>query len=89
VPDLQTTKIDPATAGDYVEADIATWSEADYHRLLAELSPIFTAPRGTPEANRCEILANLVWAYEQVHYHEDKVPIVDGQRRIAAGLVAA
>lgn len=41
--------------------------EADYHAALAELSVLWDAPDGSPDADRLEVLALLVEAYEQAH----------------------
>lgn len=41
----------------------------DEHRAaLAEIERLWDAPDGSPEADRLEMLAELVEAYEQEHY---------------------
>ncbi len=43
-------------------------TEADYKEALAEIDSIFDAEPNTPEADRLDILALLVEAYEEQHY---------------------
>jgi HTH-type transcriptional regulator / antitoxin HigA len=40
-------------------------SEADYRSALEEIEALFDAPVGSPEADRLEVLATLVHAYEE------------------------
>ena len=46
----------------FVESDVATWSDADYRRLLAELDPIFQAVPGDPTFDRSIRLVDLIEA---------------------------
>jgi len=46
-------------------------TEADYHAALAEVETLWDAPEGSPEADRLEVLAMLVAAYEQTHFPID------------------
>jgi len=46
-------------------------SEADYDAALAELEALWSAPEDSPEADRLEVLAMLVGAYEQTHFPID------------------
>ena len=55
-------------SGRFLESDIATWSDADYRRLLAEIEPIFLAKQGTPDGSRRDVLFDLIEAYEQERY---------------------
>lgn len=41
--------------------------EADYRAALAEVAALWDAPDGSPDADRLEVLAILVEAYEQAH----------------------
>ena len=43
-------------------------TEADYKEALAEIDKVFDAEPNTPEADRLDILAMLVEAYEEQHY---------------------
>ena len=43
-------------------------TETDYKEALAEIDGIFDAEPNTPEADRLDILALLVEAYEEQHY---------------------
>ena len=43
-------------------------SELDYETALAQLEEVFEAREGTPEANRLEVLATLIEAYEDQHH---------------------
>lgn len=43
-------------------------TEADYRAALAEIDRLWAAPDGSPEADRLEILAILVEAYEKAHF---------------------
>ena len=43
-------------------------TEADYKEALAEVESIFDAEANTPEADRLDVLAMLVEAYEEEHY---------------------
>ena len=43
-------------------------TEEDHDRALARLWEIFDAQPGTPEGDEREILANLIEAYEDIHY---------------------
>ena len=43
-------------------------NEADYRAALTDLEALWNAPDGSPEADRLEILALLVEAYENAHY---------------------
>ena len=40
----------------------------DYDRALARLWEVFDAAAGTPEADECDALADLVAAYDDQHY---------------------
>lgn len=42
--------------------------EDDYQRALDRLSDIWESQRGTPEGDELEALANLIEAYEKIHY---------------------
>ena len=53
-------------------------TEADYKEALAEIEGIFHAEANTPEADRLDILAMLVEAYEEQHY---PIPAPDPGRR--------
>jgi HTH-type transcriptional regulator / antitoxin HigA len=43
-------------------------NESDYRAALAEVEALWGAPDGSPEAERLEILALIVAAYEQKHF---------------------
>lgn len=43
-------------------------SESDYQAALAEVERLWGAEEGTPEADRLDVLFELVWAYEEAHY---------------------
>jgi HTH-type transcriptional regulator/antitoxin HigA len=43
-------------------------NETEYRDALAEIEQLWDAPEGSPEADRLEILALLVEAYEKVHF---------------------
>ena len=43
-------------------------TEADYREALAEIESVFNAGANTPEADRLDVLAMLVEAYEEEHY---------------------
>ena len=43
-------------------------TEADYKEALAEIESVFNAEANTPEADRLDVLAMLVEAYEEEHY---------------------
>lgn len=43
-------------------------SEQEYEAALARLYELFHAEPGTPEGDEFEVLANLVEAYEAIHY---------------------
>ena len=56
-------------------------TEADYRWALAEIEQYFDRepPRGTPEADRFEVLADLIEAYEARHWsieHADAVELI-------------
>lgn len=42
--------------------------EADYRAALAEVEALWAAPDSSPEAERLEILALIIEAYEQRHF---------------------
>lgn len=46
-------------------------TETDHLAALAEIERLWDAPDGTPEADRLEVLATLVDAYEQKHHPID------------------
>jgi len=48
-------------------------TEADYDWALAEIAPYFEhePAKGTPEADRFDVLADLIEAYESRHWHID------------------
>lgn len=46
-------------------------TEQDYRRALAEVERLMDADEGTPEADRLDILATLVEAYEDEHWPID------------------
>ena len=52
----------------FVEADMTTWSEGDYTRLLAEFEQLFNTPHGSASSARYEALADLIEAYEEANY---------------------
>ena len=52
----------------FVETNTATWSAGDYTRLRAEFEGLFNTPRGTDRSARYEALADLIEAYEEMHY---------------------
>lgn len=52
----------------FVEADITTWNEADYRRLLNFIEQLFLAEEGTPASDRANVLFDRIEAYEQSHY---------------------
>ena len=56
----------------FVEADVTTWSETDYRRLLDEIEPIFLAEEGSPASERADVLFERIEAYEQHCYHKDE-----------------
>jgi HTH-type transcriptional regulator/antitoxin HigA len=43
-------------------------NEAEYRKALAEAEILWDAPDGSPEADRLEVLALLIGAWEQSHY---------------------
>lgn len=43
-------------------------SEADYQAALSEIEKLFNAEPNTPQADRLEVLATLVEAYEEEHF---------------------
>ena len=43
-------------------------TEADYEAALAEIESLFDAEPGTAEADKLDVLATLVEAYEEKHY---------------------
>ncbi len=43
-------------------------TEQDYQEALTEIERLFDAEPGSPEADRLEVLATLVEAYEERHY---------------------
>lgn len=43
-------------------------TEVDYKEALAEIESVFNAEANTPEADRLDVLAMLVEAYEEEHY---------------------
>ena len=43
-------------------------NDADYRAALAEAEALWEAADGSPEADRLEVLALLISAYEQSHY---------------------
>jgi HTH-type transcriptional regulator / antitoxin HigA len=46
-------------------------TKADYERAVAEIQRLWGARPGTPEADRLDILATLVDAYEEKHFPID------------------
>ena len=51
-------------------------TEEEYRRALHRLGEVFHAQPGTPEGDEHEILADLVEAYETVHYPmKDPTPV--------------
>jgi HTH-type transcriptional regulator/antitoxin HigA len=46
-------------------------SEEDYEEALAETERLWSAPAGTPDGDRLDILATLIDAYETQHYPMD------------------
>ena len=46
-------------------------SEADHERALVELGKLWGAPSGSAEADRLDVLATLIDAYESEHYPMD------------------
>lgn len=46
-------------------------TEADYHLALKEIEGLMSAPAGSPEGDRLDILVTLVEAYERIHYPID------------------
>jgi HTH-type transcriptional regulator/antitoxin HigA len=57
-------------------------TEADYDRTLAEIAPYFQREPepGTPEADRFDVLATLIAAYEREHWPIDPPDAVDAIR---------
>ncbi|MBL8448010.1 MAG: transcriptional regulator [Zoogloeaceae bacterium] len=43
-------------------------TDEEHRAALAEIESLWNAPEGTPEADRLEVLAMLVEAFEQAHY---------------------
>ena len=43
-------------------------TEEEYRRALQRLWEVFDAERGTPEGDECDRLADLVEAYEDIHF---------------------
>lgn len=43
-------------------------TDEEHRAALAEIETLWDAPGGTPEADRLEVLAMLVEAFEQAHY---------------------
>jgi HTH-type transcriptional regulator/antitoxin HigA len=43
-------------------------TEAEHHEALADIERLWDAPEGSPEADRLEVLAMLVEAYEKAHF---------------------
>ena len=75
----------------FVESEISTWSESDCRRLLAEVDSVFQAKRDTPEGGRLDTLADLIEAYEDVHYvmREPSPEAVEKYERDKSGVFAA
>lgn len=46
-------------------------TEAEYRAALDEVARLFDAPDNTPEADRLEVMAQRVEAYEAAHYRID------------------
>ena len=46
----------------------AIHTERDYEAALAEVERLWGAKLGTPDGQRLDVLANLIEAYEDVHY---------------------
>jgi antitoxin component HigA of HigAB toxin-antitoxin module len=57
----------------------AILTEADYDAALVELDKIFDADDDTPEGKRLMELADMIEAYEKVHY---PIPPPTGWRRV-------
>jgi len=57
-------------------------NEADYDWALKEIAPYFDAPpkRGSPEADRFDVLAALIEAYEAKHWPIDPPAAIDAIR---------
>ena len=49
-------------------------TEKDYKSVLKQIEQLFSAAPGTTEGDRLEVLATLVEAYEDKHYH---IPMPD------------
>ena len=43
-------------------------TEAEHNEALADIERLWDAPEGSPEADRLEVLAMLVEAYEKAHF---------------------
>lgn len=46
-------------------------TEADHAAALAEVERLWNAPPDTPESDRLDVLATLIAAYEDQHFHFD------------------
>jgi HTH-type transcriptional regulator/antitoxin HigA len=63
-------------------------SETDYDAALAEIKRLWGAHVGTPDGDRLDILATLVYAYENEHYPMDPPDPDEESRLIRANFPA-
>jgi HTH-type transcriptional regulator/antitoxin HigA len=47
-------------------------TETDYQQALKRLDVIFEAPLGTSESDEADMLGQLIYEYEEVHYPIDE-----------------
>jgi HTH-type transcriptional regulator/antitoxin HigA len=52
-------------------------TKADYRKALREIEKVMTAPAGSPEGERLDVLATLVEAYERKHFPLDLPDPID------------
>ena len=52
-------------------------TKREYQAALKEIEALWSAPQGTPEADRLEVLALLVEAYERTHFPIDTPDPID------------
>ena len=52
-------------------------SQSDYDRAMTEIERLWGSPDGTPEADRLDVLATLIDAYEAEHFPIDPPDPID------------
>lgn len=56
------------TKASFSESDVTTWTDADNEWATAELEALFGSEPETPGWYRMDVLADLIEAYEAIHY---------------------